>query len=274
MIYIAMALYAEAAPLIDALGLKRRAGAGSWQEFADEERGICLFLTGVGKLEAAIAVSHFATKYAMGNDDFLVQLGSCAGRKIGQAYIIHRIDDADTERSYYPDILYAHSLPEAGVTTGSRMLQNGVENESLYDMEASGVYQAAVRFLGPHRMAFMKVVSDVGQADCMTPNLLSDCMKEQIPTVLELLSDIRSYLELEQQDLPDEEECQRRERLYRDMCCSETMRLQLQQWLEYLRLAGKPYWQQIDLDYENEILPCHDRKAGKQYFEQFKNRML
>lgn len=274
MIYIAMALYAEAIPFIDALGLTRKNSTGSWQEYMDEEQNICLFLTGVGKVEAATAVSHFATKYAMGNDDFLVQIGSCAGQKMGQAYLVHRIDDADTGHSYYPDILYAHSLPETSVTTGSKLLQNGIEDVPLYDMEASGVYQAAVRFLGQHRMAFVKVVSDVGKAEHMTPKLLSDCMKKQIPVVMELLLDIHSYLEQERVVPPNEEECRRREMLYQDMCCSETMRLQMQQWLEYLRLARKPYWQQIDLDYEKEMLPCHNRKEGKQYFEDFKKRML
>lgn len=274
MIYIAMALYAEAAPLINTLGLTRKNGTGSWQEYIDEEQSICLFLTGVGKVEAATAVSHFATKYAMGDNDFLLQLGSCAGRKMGQAYVIHRINDADTGRSYYPDILYAHSLPESSVTTGSRLRQNEIEDASLYDMEASGVYQAAVRFLGQHRMAFVKVVSDAGEADRVTPDSLSACMKRQVPMVLEFLTNIRHYLEQERQDFPNEEECRRRQILYQDMCCSETMRLQLQQWLEYLRLAGKPYWQQIDMDYDREILPCHNRKEGKQYFEQFKKRML
>lgn len=275
MLYIVMAFYAEAAPLIEAMQLKRSKEETVYDTFQDENRDVVLILTGVGKLQAAVAVSHICTKYRLGKEDFLLHIGSAAGAEIGNVYVINRIQDKETKHFYYPDVLFRHELPECGVVTVGRPLDDGVpEGGCLYDMEAVGVYQGCVPYLGQHQMAFLKVASDAGEAAGMTAEKLREIIGKRVPDILQVVETIRIFMESQKSEQPDDEELRWRKQLYEDMRCSETMRLQTEQLLRYLWLAGVEYHALIEEDYHGAKLPCKDRREGKKYLERLKKQLL
>ena len=80
----------------------------------------------------------------------------------GQAYYVNRIVDETLRREYFPDLLFRHGLPEASIQTVSALIRSPEEGgkTDLVDMEASGFFEAASRFLSPNRVALIKIVSD------------------------------------------------------------------------------------------------------------------
>lgn len=275
MLYIVMALYAEAVPLIEVMQLKRMKNAGLYETFQDEKQETMLVLTGVGKVPAAVTVSHICTKYALGREDFLLHIGCCAGEHVGRLYAINGIEESETARCYYPDMLFRHHLPESRVVTVGKSLEEGLpEKAVLYDMEAAGVYQACVRYLGQHQMAFLKIVSDAGKGQDMTPQRLQEIVAGRLSEILQFVEGLRGYMGSWKRNEPDAQEVQWRQRLYEAMHCSETMRLQAEQLFRYLWLAGREYHEVVEQDYSDGKLPCKDRREGKRYLEKLKERVL
>ena len=157
MIHIFTALYPEAKPLIQALGLKKRAAQTHYQQFLSEEGDLSLTITGVGPMQAAAVTASVLTDYDAGAQDQLLSLGTAArltqheysernedpqaqaespvtaeaarkdisderAERTASMYHIHRITDAATKRDFYPDMLLNTGLPEASLITGARLL--------------------------------------------------------------------------------------------------------------------------------------------------------
>lgn len=81
----------------------------------------------------------------------------------GSLVLAHRVVDEESGRSYIPDILFPHGLPEGSVETSERrwrmlVLGNSPAAESsdpgveLADGELSGFCAAALTFLSPHQL--------------------------------------------------------------------------------------------------------------------------
>ena len=227
MLYIFMALYAEAAPFIAQMKLKRVNDSGKFVLYQDEAGEAILAVTGPGKVEAAVAVSYVCAKYGTDESTFILNIGSAAGAPncsdehvqsaerselIGQWFIGNQLVDGDTKRTYYPDILYRHPFAEEGIETVSivrrpdemkQMIRmdasvNGGQKSGsslkirLCDMEAVGVYQAAVRFVGQHQMAFLKVVSDAGVDKRMTAEDLQHFFADSAEKICTWIEDVRT----------------------------------------------------------------------------------
>ena len=157
MIHIFTALYPEAKPLIQALGLKKRAAQTHYQQFLSEEGDLSLTITGVGPMQAAAVTASVLTDFDAGALDQLLSLGTAAAltaceysernkdpraqaessetaeaacknisderaEKNASMYHIHRITDAATKRDFYPDMLLNTGLPEASLITGAKLL--------------------------------------------------------------------------------------------------------------------------------------------------------
>lgn len=100
----------------------------------------------------------------------------------------NKIMDAGNNRAYYPDCLVPHSFKEATCVTGDMPYASTASKEErltarnregvpdyhlqpgsnagedrVCDMEASGVAQVALAFLGPHQLCCLKTVSDHGE---------------------------------------------------------------------------------------------------------------
>lgn len=293
MIYIFTAMYCEAEPLIKAYNLRLKRTLRHIQIFETEESDIVLTITGTGRIHAAAATAAVLSMYDARKSDFLINIGSSAAMSENMAgvYICNKITDASENRTYYPDMLYNYGLKEAGVITGDSIYHADSENKNintLYDMEASAVYQAGSLYFGPDRMVFIKAVSDYGMHENEKINTSEDTkvstsLKNMSDKISLLISDniacIQKCIEI-MLNLQSEENISMQpdavflERLSNDMCCSAVMKASLIQHIKYCHLAGIDYKLPLQRMYEEEKLPCNSKREGKERLEELKRQLL
>lgn len=357
LIYIFTALYHEAHSLISYYNLKRDTANPRFQVFSSEDDGICLTVTGVGEIAAAVAVAGICTGRQPERGDFLINIGTCAAgaaekiqaagntgesggnRKLrGQMFLCNQLIELETGRTFYPDMLYRHDFAEGCVITGRNlwMSQTGAEKsvcgmrgrkymeaavsgdgeesvcgtrgrkymesavsgngaeirdlsdglqQVLYDMEAAAVYQAGAYFFAPHQMSFLKIVSDNGDADGVSPEQIECLMEENRKNIVSYIETLRRVGEEERElknrmtfSMDKQGEAGNKpdmlEKLCADLHCSAVMRASVQQHFRYLALSGVDYDGKIRQMYEDGRLPCRDKREGKVRFEELKRELL
>ena len=145
-------------------------------------------------------------------------------------------------------------------------------------MEAVGVYQAAVRFVGQHQMAFLESWCQMYGVDKrMTAEDLQHFFADSAEKICTWIEDVRTHLAV----LGNEEKVGANEQEILQLLCDQThasvtMRLQMEQLGNCPLYTGK-YSVQGDQsvgDLAEQTLCCRDRKEGKAYFEQLKERLL
>lgn len=167
-ILLAIALHAEARPVIERFRLKQDASFDLPVFRRDE---VWLTVTGTGRMKSAIATTCLVTRIERDERTVIFNLGVAghtqkAGEgpvKVGDRFLANKITEQSTGRSFYPDLLARTPLAETAVTTVERPLDRadaGAVEPGLADMEAAGFFQAAATFLPPHRIGCVKVVSD------------------------------------------------------------------------------------------------------------------
>ncbi len=286
MIYLFTALYCEAAVFIRQLQLEKNLENTWFQEFTNETLGIRLTITGVGGIAAAAAVGSICTKYKPGGEDVLLNIGTCAHKEGSSGiFVCNKLIEQTTGKTFYPDILYSHDFAEETIVTGmlpQNCERNGagtsvmVLDGNLYDMEAAALYQAGSYFFGPHQMVFLKVVSDDGRAKEISGKQVEDLME----SCKDRLFDFIKQLSVMFHENVRKKGCARQdmelmtERLCRDMHCSKAMRDLLEQHIRYLSLSGTDLSSVIQNMYREGLLPCRDKREGKQCFEELKRRLL
>lgn len=143
-------------------------------------------------------------------------------------------------------------------------------------MEAAAVYQAGVHFFGPHQMIFLKIVSDRGTIDEVSKERATllmeqyqDCIIDYVLRICTIIQKLKSH----NSDLCQEEK-QLLETFCADLHLSKTMRDSMKQYVQYLTLTGINYISVIHDMYEKNLIPCKDKREGKQRFEEFKRRLF
>ena len=336
MIEIIAAIYPEAEGLIHGLALHKQASASPFAVYTSEEEcttregcgisaGLCktgrkadirLTITGTGRVAAAAAVGNILGRYTREElqEVQLVNFGSCArigeetgnreklsddtgGRKL---YIIHKIVEEGTGRTYYPDVLLRNSLPEATLVTGDRIWDGkgipaaegaGESAETadygfpeaagsgpvLYDMEAAGIYAAGRLFLGPHQMHFLKGITDTGVNSHMDPGEFSSRMNTYAGDAVEYIRQVAASGQKLRQPRTEDQTVQR---ISTAVHASATMQMQIRQLVHYAVLTQRdpdrifadccenfcrknPARRSADI--------CHDRREGKILLEMFRN---
>ena len=165
-----------------------------------------------------------------------------------------------------------------------RDLSDGLQ-QVLYDMEAAAVYQAGAYFFAPHQMSFLKIVSDNGDADGVSPEQIECLMEENRENIVSYIETLRRVGEEEQElknrmtlSMDKQGEAGNKsdmlEKLCADLHCSAVMRASVQQHFRYLALSGVDYDEKIRQMYENGRLPCRDKREGKVRFEELKRELL
>ena len=145
----------------------------------------------------------------------------------------------------------------------------------LHDMESAAVYQAGAFWLGPHRMSFIKVVSDEGAGEKITPQTLECVVENNIEQIKAYVSNLGQALEPDEERLRREQYCMNTaEQLCQELHCSQTMRAAVVQCVRYWTLADVNYQKVLDTMRADGKLPCHDRREGKKRFEELKQRLL
>ena len=289
MIYIFSAFYAEAKNIIDHYGLKKEKSPETvrFDVFANDS--IRLVITGVGEINAAAAVSNIAGSYGISPDDEILNVGCGAGFSnetcLGSIFLGNKLTEQMTGRTFYPDMLMKTNLRECEIVTVARVFSEGCDS-AVYDMEAAAVYQAAAFFVGPHRMHFIKLVSDAGERiDQSKITELFALQEEKICGYIDMLLSVggnKASIDektkgkniADSNATDDAKSAWNIDRLISDMRCSKVMGDQLAQLIKYCRLSGIDYKAVLDEYYTKGMLPCESKREGKKCLFELKQRLL
>lgn len=274
MIYIFSAFYAEAKNIIDHYGLKKEKSPEMvrFDVFANES--IRLVITGVGEINAAAAVSNIGGAYGISQDDEILNVGCGAGFSsdicLGSIFLGNKLTEQMTGRTFYPDMLMNANFRECEIVTVARVLNEGCDSV-VYDMEAAAVYQAAAFFVGPHRMHFIKLVSDAGER--IDQSKITELFALQEDKICGYIDRLLSAC-ADKAPMDDTQSSWNMDRLICDMRCSKVMGDQLAQLIKYCRLSGIDYKAVLDEYYTNGLLPCESKREGKKCLFELKQRLL
>lgn len=200
MITYITALYPEAKGLIERLNLKKQPSETLYQLFEGEQ--IRLLVTGAGMISAATATARHFTNFPATAQDVVVNLGVAGytpgvhqSAAIGDLFLASGLTEAATGRTFYPDFLYRHSfsvLPLITVPIVYKYDSTFVE-ESLYDMEASALYQALLPHITPDRMFFFKVISDLPGKTDDAPVLPEKLLAPHLESIVSFVTKLQEF---------------------------------------------------------------------------------
>lgn len=277
MFYFVCALYAEARPLISALSLRKDAFSCPYDTYFSEDSSVVLAISGTGPIAGAASASYLLTRFGFRNHaDFLINFGSCAGNEPG-LHLVNKITDAMSGRTFYPDMLYDLSscgLPsssEKALVTVPRAVSSLEDPSSLYDMEASGIYQAASHVLSPHRVLFLKYVSDSGvdAKETISAEKLTKDSAKHIPTVLSVLEKLAEACD-EKPSIDEELLVSTSLVLH----LSDTLRHELRQLFLYAQASGTDIKEILDaLDAEGK-LDVSSKREGKVVLDEIRKKLI
>ena len=158
-LFIYIALPCEAKPLVEHFKLKKEVAVQPFAVYLNKD--ICLTVTGVGKSAMAAGVAYTQALFASTEPVIILNLG-IAGHQdhpLGSLFLIDKITDADSQRRYYPSLIFTSNFATASLQTVSRP-QLTYDQVNLCDMEASAFYETAVRFSSNEYLYCLKIISD------------------------------------------------------------------------------------------------------------------
>ncbi len=215
-----------------------------------------IVITGVG----GCAISTIS-KIGLTPNDYVLNVGICAGKEPGKGYLINQVISDVTGRRFYPDILFVSGAEEMSITTASEVVTS-VEEGMLYDMESSLICDAVLKVIPPSNLAIYKVVSDSGDK-FPTKNEVTQLIREhadEIKKIAELLT-ARSRTK-EYEFLP--------ESVFEEMRLTQYMRNELKDLEHYCAAAGRQeeLLALLDKMRAEERLPVKDKKAGREVLDE------
>ena len=285
MLYLFAASYPEAAPLIRRGGWRKRSGRSAFLQFQDGEGKLLLSLSGSGQIAAASAVSSVLSSEGVSCGDFLLSFGSA--RRLGSFrgegmrgslrsperkresgfFLLNKLVNLDSGRSFYPDMLYDLPFPECTGFSGERFYageESGISEDALFDRESAAIYEAGSYYLPPDRMLFLRLLQeDAGEEQ---RNAL---FTEQEPALSSLIGQLQGLSEelRSRAELFSEEEEAEIGKLSAALHCSLSMDGRLRQLLLYQKLSGEDWREYWNALYRLGELPCRDKKEGKRVLE-------
>lgn len=178
-----VALPVEAKPLVAHYALKKSPIATPFAWYHSPTNRHALVVSGVGKVNAAMAVAWAAAHYI--STQALLNIGIAGGNEqaLGSVWLAHQVRDDDTDHVTYPLATHHYTVPSAPLCTVSQpqLAQPGC----LVDMEAAGFMQAASRFCTQERTHCLKIVSDNAAMthQQLTASAIHDYMQAALPTI-------------------------------------------------------------------------------------------
>ena len=190
-IFIYAALPCEAKPLVEHFNLKKDTTVQPFAVYLNHD--ICLTVTGLGKSAMAAGVAYTQALFASVEHPVLVNIG-IAGHKdhaVGGLFLIDKITDTDSQKNYYPPLVFTPPCPTANIQTVSRP-QLSYDKHHLCDMEASAFYETAARFSTGELIHCLKIISDneSSPADNIQPKQVASLIAAHVAAVETLLAEL------------------------------------------------------------------------------------
>ena len=262
MIIFAISLYSEAKPLIQLLNLKKNTSEHHFQLFENEQYHVVI--TGCGMIPSAIHLSRYFTLYPPKATDIFINLGIAGyhakenNKSIGSLFLISKITEQCTNRTFYTDILYQHNFNTLPLITTPIIADSTsafLEDNLLLDMEASALYQTALPYISPERMFFFKIISDIiGTTSIEKENILPEqLILPHTNSILEFATQMQAIQNtnaLEQTISLTETEQLLIDQISSRLCLTETMTADFRRFITYAKLDHKPLEQILTAFYE------------------------
>jgi adenosylhomocysteine nucleosidase len=190
-IFIFAALPCEAKPLVEHFNLKKDTAIQPFAVYSNQDT--CLTVTGLGKSAMAAGVAYTQALFASVEHPVLVNIG-IAGHKdhaVGSLFLIDKITDADSQKRYYPPLVFTPPCATANIQTVSKP-QLVYDPQHLCDMEASAFYETAVRFSTGELIHCLKVISDneSSPADNIQPKQVESLIAAHVAVVEALIAEL------------------------------------------------------------------------------------
>ncbi len=146
---------------------------------------INLIITGQGKIKSAINTALLLQKYPYKSINF----GVAGSNKyeVNEGFFIHKIIDFETSHSYYPDFFKEKSSEIVCISKPSKYFK-------LVDMESSGFFEAAYKFLSVEKIILYKIVSDTPSYK-FNPKEVPTLIKNHIHIIEELIQEDKNPFE-------------------------------------------------------------------------------
>ena len=177
MILFSFALYHEAKPFIEQLGLKKTNAFSSFQFFSGvfENAHIYLVITGTGRVKSALGTGFLCNEHPTA--EYIINAGWAGGStehsmNIGDIFCAESIRDIHTERVFYPDVIEQKNVLYFPLTCVSKPSTKQEYKCSMVDMESSGFFEAASCFFAPHQIQCYKMISDLQDSQWIDINTL------------------------------------------------------------------------------------------------------
>ncbi len=156
MIFIQCALLAEASFLIENYQLSKSTDT-HFTIYENDE--IKLIISGIGKLEAAVATTYLLQRYNASKQDKIFNIGTCTSCKeaynIGELFYIKKLIDFATQKVYHL------GFKGEALTCVDRALSSCTAIKTpLADMESVGFYLSSRRFIKAEHIMIVKIISD------------------------------------------------------------------------------------------------------------------
>ncbi len=215
-----------------------------------------IVITGVG----GCAISTIS-KIGLTPNDYVLNVGICAGSEKGKGYLINQVISDVTGRRFYPDILFDSGAEEMSITTSDKVVTD-VEEGMLYDMESSVICDAVLKVIPPSNLAIYKVVSDSGDK-FPTKNEVTKLIRDHIDEIKKIAELFTAKGDSKEYEfLP--------EGVFEEMRLTQYMRNELKDLEHYCAAAGREeeLLALIDKMRNEERLPVKDKKAGREVLDE------
>ena len=276
MIYIAVALTAEAKPIITYFKLKRDNKIKKYQVFKNEE--ITLIITGSGMMQGAIATTHVLTGSNIGEEDIFINLGICGAVKdtfqIGDIIFCNKIMNNGSKKSFYPDMLFNHEFKEGTLESFFHVVDKNFEIENIkgeiVDMEGAGIYESASIFFSQHQINIIKIVSDYLDTSEITVEKVGKLIEDRIEKISDWLKERKSF-DVKNREIFTLSEKENMKKIEENLRLTESMHYEFMELMKYHKLQNKNI-EDIISKYSN--LKIKDKREGKINFERIKKEVI
>jgi len=191
MIYVVVALDAEARPLISHFQLERVADLAPLP--IHRRTDLVLTIAGVGKEPMRVAIDSLAKAVPADQPSVWLNVGVAGHRQheIGTPVLAHLVTDSETGRQYRlspPEDLHL----ETGEIHTVAHVETRYKLDSLYEMEASAFCERVFELTPVPLVQVLKIVSDNRRTGtlCVSAHQVQGLIEENVPRVDRLISSL------------------------------------------------------------------------------------
>lgn len=166
MIHCICAYFLEAQPLIEHFKLKPQTSI-PFPIFSNEF--LRIIISGRGKISSASATAYLGALYPEVRCWLNLGIAGHASYSLGTLILASSIQDEETKKTHYNRLLFSFSGKREPIITKTQPDTSYID-PGVYDMEASGFAEAALKFTSLELIQSVKIISDNASNPSYIPN--------------------------------------------------------------------------------------------------------